>query len=687
MKNKILIIALIIFLLALSIVIADNLFPVYVRNRPPNTNIELELNYTTDILCSNVLLSDVQNIPIDNKGVGFMLSNITTLSTTPSFICEYQDDVLTAIHQWNTRNFVGKEIVFNDIIIDNNDAGILNVNGSVALKDDGKYYLSTNKNKYLIYNQSKSEFRLINNDDGDIWIGSEKGLGYFSDLFGAGTNLGFQIGVGGIESFYSMFANVPDNSGIIELQADDFVEIRLDGVGGDGDVSFRIDNISNDVVLKSWFGDGNLILTGVDPLTDNMIVIVNDQLNITGEVNILNNVTAVKFFGELNNSLWEVDGGVVQLKTAANVDLKDKDLTVAIVKSGSSEVDVSNAKLSIGGIVIIDWLAGLLKTLGGDTILDFGTDGLADFDDSDITTTGNIEGNTFLSNLIPTSTAMRVILSDNFDGKTGFSYTSFGSSISTSLTLDDDDVQTWEQLLGSTIHSDLTVEGDTTATKYIFGAETDGDTFFTGTSTPDVVSLEIDGVLIQDWNQVGGTETTNLYTVTNIWDNGGNNKVIEFKQNGDINAIGDLDVVGNITGSRYYLHMFNHSDSGVTHDITVQDSYINLTIGSQNNFANGFSFNAGKYSSLVDTLLSCNYGISFNGNTNQEYHGQIGIDGIAQNCHGVRDAGAASATGNMAMPCIINVVVGDIITLMVENDMGIADVTTDDYSLVCVGIN
>ena len=106
-------------LIMLIIAVADNLFPIYVRNRPANTIIELEINYTTDNLCSNVLLSDVQNILIDNKGVGFMLSNITTLTTTPSYICEYQDNVLTAVHQWNTRHLLGNEIILNDIIISN----------------------------------------------------------------------------------------------------------------------------------------------------------------------------------------------------------------------------------------------------------------------------------------------------------------------------------------------------------------------------------------------------------------------------------------------------------------------------------------------------------------------------------------------------------------------------------------
>ena len=42
----------------LDIAMAGNLFPIYVRNRQANSIIELEINYTVDRACSNVLLSD-----------------------------------------------------------------------------------------------------------------------------------------------------------------------------------------------------------------------------------------------------------------------------------------------------------------------------------------------------------------------------------------------------------------------------------------------------------------------------------------------------------------------------------------------------------------------------------------------------------------------------------------------------
>ncbi len=66
-------------------------------------------------------------------------------------------------------------------------------------------------------------------------------------------------------------------------------------------------------------------------------------------------------------------------------------VTTPMVKSGSLEIDLSTGTIGFGGGPIkIDWLNGLLNSENGDTILDFSTDDLADFRDSEIRTTGQI---------------------------------------------------------------------------------------------------------------------------------------------------------------------------------------------------------------------------------------------------------------------------------------------------------
>lgn len=142
MKQKPLAIMSLIFLIILDIAMADNFFPIYVRNRPANTVIELEINYSVDSACSNILFSDVENVAIDNKGTGFMLSNITTITTTPSFICEYQDNALVAVHIWNDKWLVGNEIIFNDVVIDNFEAGEIGINGTLTV--DNYFYQNGN---------------------------------------------------------------------------------------------------------------------------------------------------------------------------------------------------------------------------------------------------------------------------------------------------------------------------------------------------------------------------------------------------------------------------------------------------------------------------------------------------------------------------------------------------------------
>ncbi len=123
-------------LLMINIVVADNVFPVYVRNRPANTNIELQLNYTRDILCLNVLLSDTQTIAIDNKGVGFMASDISSLGTTPDYICEYQDDILVKVHKWNDVTLVGTSLIFENVSINNTENGKIAISGNLEVDNN-----------------------------------------------------------------------------------------------------------------------------------------------------------------------------------------------------------------------------------------------------------------------------------------------------------------------------------------------------------------------------------------------------------------------------------------------------------------------------------------------------------------------------------------------------------------------
>ncbi|MBN1386295.1 hypothetical protein JW968_04975 [Candidatus Woesearchaeota archaeon] len=70
-----------------------------------NTAFDYVFNLTTSADCTGVLLSDSQAITTDAYGVGYASVNITGMTGTPSYICEYRGGSLREVHEINSGLF------------------------------------------------------------------------------------------------------------------------------------------------------------------------------------------------------------------------------------------------------------------------------------------------------------------------------------------------------------------------------------------------------------------------------------------------------------------------------------------------------------------------------------------------------------------------------------------------------
>lgn len=318
MNHKLLAIMSLIILIILNIAMADNLFPIYIRNRPSNSIIELKINYTTDRACSDVLFSDSQNVVIDNKGVGFMLSNITALTTTPSFICEYQDNVLTAVHQWNDRWLVGNEIIFNDVIIDNNNDNTLNIDGDINIHSNTFKGNTLNITNGIKFNDSAITFLGVFPDPDYVYIEND----YSSIWFG--------------------------------IESDPFLYLNYNA---DNDI--RIGYQANvDLLLYSDYSDTYYATIGVNSKNQlffsNAINAINPYIRINDNTNISGNVIADNYFYQNGNSIndtgdsrWvNVNGDIM----TGDLSIKDSDGEFHNISRDLQISDEMNRNITLSGL-------------------------------------------------------------------------------------------------------------------------------------------------------------------------------------------------------------------------------------------------------------------------------------------------------------------------------------------------
>ena len=97
--------SIVLFLITIYALRAQSTLPIFVKaldssgNIQPNTLFNYTFNFSTDSSCTNILLSNVTQITTRSDGTGFLNLSISSLgSTTPSFICEYRNGNLRAVH-------------------------------------------------------------------------------------------------------------------------------------------------------------------------------------------------------------------------------------------------------------------------------------------------------------------------------------------------------------------------------------------------------------------------------------------------------------------------------------------------------------------------------------------------------------------------------------------------------------
>ena len=140
-------------LIFIPIVQAADTLPIYVRplsagSLRPSTTLAYELNFTSDSACNNVILTHSENITTDQYGLGFAEIDISSMSSNPSYLCEYREGSLRETHNISSGVFsklraddninstgnltLGQKITFAfGEVIDNNKAEekYLNLNG------------------------------------------------------------------------------------------------------------------------------------------------------------------------------------------------------------------------------------------------------------------------------------------------------------------------------------------------------------------------------------------------------------------------------------------------------------------------------------------------------------------------------------------------------------------------------
>ncbi|MGC9309750.1 MAG: hypothetical protein ACP5D2_03605, partial [Candidatus Nanoarchaeia archaeon] len=138
-------------------------YPIYVKpldgsgNVQPNTDFNYTFNFTINNDCSGVLLSNTSTISTGNDGIGFIDINISDLSITPNYYCEYRNDSLRLVKQFSDNIF---NVLYVDEII---SSGNITTSGWV----NGRFNWTTdNWNNFdgslLTFNESKLTTKYYN---------------------------------------------------------------------------------------------------------------------------------------------------------------------------------------------------------------------------------------------------------------------------------------------------------------------------------------------------------------------------------------------------------------------------------------------------------------------------------------------------------------------------------------------
>lgn len=180
MNKKLILIFLVLFFI--NSVLA---LPIYVKpvdgsgNLQPNTAFSYTFNFTTNIDCSGVVLTNTSTITTGKDGIGFIDINISGIYPAPSFVCEYKDGALRANHTLSDqvfRDVTGKTGFFNYLgnitarvvslfVRDVNINQTLTLTGDFIVNNTVMYVNATSGNVGIGNSSSEAELTVSKNKD------------------------------------------------------------------------------------------------------------------------------------------------------------------------------------------------------------------------------------------------------------------------------------------------------------------------------------------------------------------------------------------------------------------------------------------------------------------------------------------------------------------------------------------
>ena len=207
MKRRLSIAFLVSFLLMIGFSTAS-ILPVVVRpltngTIQPLTSFSYQFDFTTDLACSNVILSKNATIVTDSYGIGSTEIDVSDLfvDTLPTYMCEYRDSVLRKVHTIgdmlsknsmtdtlradyycnSTDCFTLTEIMANPTNLSQffDDIGFLTTETDPIFSAENSsiwnaiYNISNSTTLQNYYNKTESDARYLQNESDPIWS-SEK---------------------------------------------------------------------------------------------------------------------------------------------------------------------------------------------------------------------------------------------------------------------------------------------------------------------------------------------------------------------------------------------------------------------------------------------------------------------------------------------------------------------------------
>lgn len=156
----------------------------------------------------------------------------------------------------------------------------------------------------------------------------------------------------------------------------------------------------------------------------------------------------------------------------------------------------------------------------------------------------------------------------------------------------------------------------------------------------------------------------------------------------DTTVDSDLNVTGNFTGNQIYGGMGVSNDAGFEVDLITIDVYENITNFTSTRL-NGFSFsNNQSLTAQVSGVYEVTYDVSFADTANSQLGFNVGINGVpATFTHSDRKIGTGGDVGNTGGNGIIELNVGDVVTLMARDENEpVADITISASNLKIIRI-